>query len=122
MIRRMLSILCIIVFMLPVMMLHAQNDVPVQQDEDELKVSDTESTTETVKKTTGIDSVDAQVILPDSLAVNEPVAPADLLVPQTSKNLAEYEFKGTSKDILIGAAVLGGWLFVTYLAANQRSD
>ncbi|MBN2620511.1 hypothetical protein JXB22_05400 [candidate division WOR-3 bacterium] len=110
-----------ILLLVPGAMLYAQDETPPKK-QDGTGFLDTAPVTGTVSEAVSGDSVQMIEALTESLAVEpslgQPVTPA----LQPADALPQYEFKGSGRDIVIGAAVLTGWLVVAFLAANQRSE
>lgn len=121
MVKRFCGILCIVVLCVPSVVLYAQDETSPENRPEEPKLKDTAPAQQVVIEGGAPDSVGSVEVIPESLAVVPAVIPI-ILAPQPAEELREYEFKGTSRDIVIGAAVLAGWIFVAFLAANQRSE
>jgi hypothetical protein len=118
--KNVVSILCIITLVTPCVMAFAQDEASPENKPEEPKVFDTAPIEGTITGTSEVDSVRSMEVLPESLAIVPSVQP--IIPPYVDEPIEEYEFKGTGRDMVIGAAVLTGWILVAFLAANQRSD
>lgn len=118
--KSIISILCIVGLLIPSLMTFAQDEVPPEAKADESKVTDSAPYEGVITDGAKIDSVSNVEVLPESLAVVPSIQP--ITPPYTTEPIEEYGFEGSGRDIVIGAAVLTGWILVAFLAANQRSD
>jgi len=122
MMRHFISIICIFSLVIPGMVLYAQDEIPEEKKSEESKSVDTAPAASTVMDGSKIDSVKSVESLPESLSTVPAVPQPVTSTFQLKDEIRAYEFKGTGRDIVIGAAVLAGWLVVAFLAANQRSE
>jgi hypothetical protein len=121
-IKQLFSSVCVILLLIPGVMLYAQDETPPEKKQDGTGFLDTAPVTGTVPEAVSLDSVKMVEVLPESLAVEPSMGQPITPVLQPEDDLPQYEFKGSGRDIVIGAAVLTGWLVVAFLAANQRSE
>jgi hypothetical protein len=121
-IKQLFFSMCVILLLIPGVMLYAQDETPPEKKQDGTGLLDTVPATGTAPEAVSVDSVKMIEVLPESLAVEPSMGQPITAVLQPEDDLPQYEFKGSSRDIVIGAAVLTGWLVVAFLAANQRSE
>jgi|GEM_PF-3294368 len=120
--KRYISALCVIILLTPGIILYAQDETSPEKKPEKSNIIDSAPAKGTAVEGSKIDSLGSIEALPESL-VTVPVLPPPITpTPQLVDDVREYGFKGTGRDIIIGAAVLTGWIFVAFLAANQKSD
>lgn len=120
--KRFVCGVCLILLVTPGMVLHAQDEISPEKKPDESKLVDSTPSMTTVTEGSEIDSVPKIEILPDSLAIAPSLRPSVSPPLESTHVTPQYGFKGTGRDIVIGAAVLTGWFVVAFLAANQGSE
>ena len=122
MLKKILSLICALAIIIPGTMVYAQDEVVPEKTLEETDETDAVPVPDNIKESK-IDSVDVPEVIAESLLVVPSVEQSeavDLKEFQTDPELVPYGFRGTGKDIIIGAVVLGGWFLVAYLAANQK--